>query len=156
METYRVGVQRSTNRDTTVWFRHFLLTLVTYVVAGVMHATFWPSLGSESIARRILSGAVWAAAFTWTISKFGYGLGSYYDLVVSENEITAQYAVAFKTVHKGRVRTILERGRWLSNRPGMVASERGKLGAWFWGGVFIPRDLPDYDRPGETVLSWRA
>ncbi len=58
--------------------------------------------------------------------------------------------------HRGKVRTILERGRWLSNRPGIVASERGKLGAWFWGGVFIPQDLPEYERLKETILSWRA
>lgn len=149
-------MQRSTDRGTAAWFRRFLLNLVIYVAVGVMLTKFWPSLSSESIPRRIFSGAVWAGAFTWTISKFGYGLGSHYDLVVGEDEITAQYAVAFKTVHKGRVRTILERGRWLSNRPGIVASERGKLGAWFWGGVFIPQDLPEYEHLREMILSWRA
>ena len=156
METYRVGVQRSTDRDTAAWFWRFLLNLVIYVAVGVMLTKLWPSLGSESIPRRIFSGVVWATAFTWAISKFRYGLGSHYDLVVDEDEITAQYAIAFKTVHKGRVRTILERGRWLSNRPGIVASERGKLGAWFRGGVFIPQDFPEYERLKEMILSWRA
>ena len=149
-------MQRSTDRGTAAWFRRFLLSFVIYVAVGVILTKFWPTLGSESIPRRIISGAVWAAAFTWAASKFGNKLDLPYELVVRDDEITAQYAIAFKTIHRGKVRTILERGRWLSHRPGIVASERGKLGAWMWGGVFIPQDLPEYERLRDMILSWRA
>lgn len=153
---YRVGAPLNAKRGASAWFRRFLPLFFIYVAVRVLLDRFWPGPSSESILRAIISGAVWAAAFTLAVSEFGNKLMLHYDLVVSEDEITAQYAIAFKTVHRGKVRTILERGRWLSNRPGIVASERGKLGAWMWGGVFIPQDLPEYERIKETILSWRA
>ena len=156
MATYRVGALPNPERGASAWFRRFLPLFFIYVAIRVLLDRLWPGPSSESVLRATISGAVWAAAFTLAVSKFGSKLGLHYDLVVSEDEITAKYAIAFKTVHKGKVRTILERGRWLLNRPGIVASERGQLGAWLWGGVFIPQDLPEYERLRETILSWKA
>lgn len=156
METYRVGAPPNPERGAAAWFRRFLPLFFIYVGIRLLLDRFWHGTSSESVLRAIISGAIWAAAFTWAAIKFGNKLGLHYDLVVRDDEITAQYAIAFKTIHRGKVRTILERGRWLSNRPGIVASERSKLGVWFWGGVFIPQDLPEYDRLRDMILSWRA
>lgn len=59
------------------------------------------------------------------------------------------------TVRKGRVRTIFEIQATAFSPGGLALSERSRLGARFWGCVFLPRELAEYDDLRRVVESWR-
>jgi hypothetical protein len=61
-----------------------------------------------------------------------------------------------KTVSAGKVRTIHEIRNKLGMPAGLAASERSGLGAWMWGGVYIPYTLPEYAQLKALVESWKA
>jgi len=54
-----------------------------------------------------------------------------------------------RTVRRGEVKTMIER------RNGLFLSERGRIGAFFWGGIFIPRTFPEYDELKCLTESWK-
>jgi hypothetical protein len=61
-----------------------------------------------------------------------------------------------RTVSAGKVRTIREiKGRF-GGPGGLVASERTGWRAWMWGGIFVPRTLPEYEQLKALVEGWRA
>jgi hypothetical protein len=54
------------------------------------------------------------------------------------------------TVHKGKVRTILERKR------GVIVSEHGLWRTRWSGGVWIPKALPEYEHLKSVAETWKA
>lgn len=61
-----------------------------------------------------------------------------------------------KTVSAGNVRFIREINGKSRTPKGLLASEQTRLGAWMWGGIYIPATLPEYERLKSLVESWRA
>ena len=61
-----------------------------------------------------------------------------------------------KTVAAGKVRTIREINGRLGMPGGLAASERSGLGTWMLGGIYIPKNLPEYEQLRALVESWRA
>jgi hypothetical protein len=79
-----------------------------------------------------------------------------YTLVVSDDSITVVYPTSEKTVRKAEVKTVSEtRGNTL--RGGALRiSKYGRLGTWFWGCIWIPKALPEYESIKALALSWRG
>lgn len=70
------------------------------------------------------------------------------EIVVTEKEIRGVTPTSFRTVRKGHVRTISER------RGGVLVSERTRFGLFLWGGLWIPKTLPEYEHVRALVESW--
>ena len=60
-----------------------------------------------------------------------------------------------KTVTAGKVRTIREIKGKLGASSGLIASEQTDWKAWMWGGIFIPKTLPEYENLKALVESWQ-
>jgi hypothetical protein len=78
-----------------------------------------------------------------------------YQLIVDDEEIRAtnfrQNNFLFtRGVHRGKVRTIVEKER------GLLISRHGRIGTFWWGGVWIPKQLADYEYLKRLAASWQA
>jgi hypothetical protein len=71
------------------------------------------------------------------------------------DDITAR--VRWRKVRTGHVRYLREFGSKFLQGPRLELSERGPLGARFFGGVVVvPKGLPDYEQIKKQVSTWMA
>ena len=62
----------------------------------------------------------------------------------------------FRKVHRGQIKTIRE---WKTNflrDGGLMLSDRGRFGTLMWGGVWIPRTLPEYEYLKNVAEMWKT
>ena len=101
----------------------------------------------------------WGVAMAFTPKKFPSG-----KLLVDGQSITSvieytgwmKWYRIRKIASAGKIRTIREISGRLGAPGGLAASERSGWGAWMFGGVYIPRTLPEYEQLKALVESWRA
>lgn len=95
---------------------------------------------------------------------FGLSGPSGYKVIVDGDTITGvtQYAgwrkwlVWRRTVHKGKLRTILDLKSRSGAPRGVILSERNRFGSWIIGSVYIPNTLPEYEDIRRLAKSWLA
>jgi hypothetical protein len=136
-----------------------------YFVAMFAWTFFWPT---PFEAREGLSWMALKAAFIGLF--WGVGMTFWSErlpnrkLIVEDESITnvVEYTGWMKwykirrTVSAGKVRTIREIKPRLGMPGGLAASERTGFGAWMWGGIYIPKTLPEYEQLKALVESWRT
>jgi len=87
-----------------------------------------------------------------------------YKLLVDEESMTGvsertgwmSWFVIRKKVRKSKVRTIFQIKANAYQRGGLAVSERSMFGARMLGCVFLPMELPEYDKLRRLVESWRS
>jgi hypothetical protein len=82
---------------------------------------------------------------TW---RFGFNRGGVVDVevTVDGDELGVLHTNgAVREVCLNKVRTFVEKRENLLQDGGMLLSERSRLGTFLWGGVWIPRELPEYE-----------
>ena len=128
----------------------------------------WPSSGEKatdplSIALQGgLTAVIWGAlmVFATPISRISRN----YKLLVDEESITAvidgtglgRWCTLRRTIRKGKVRTIFGIAGRFGGLRGIGVSERSRLGSRFWGFVFLPESMPEYESLKNVVEGWRA
>jgi hypothetical protein len=111
----------------------------------------WTSPHSrESIPRTIADGVidVGAFAFVWLWDE-EKRRGKKYKLIVDEDQMSHRF-VTSKSVRRGKVMTVIER------RRGLLVSEHGQFGTHWFGGVWIPKQLPEYESLKLLAISWKS
>jgi hypothetical protein len=78
-----------------------------------------------------------------------------YQIVVEEDEITTRNFNSYnrmfsKTIRRGEIRTVVEK------KQGLLISSRGRVATSFLGGIWIPKQLADYEYLKRLILNWRA
>jgi hypothetical protein len=78
-----------------------------------------------------------------------------YQIVVEEDEITTRNfnshnRMFSKTIRRGEIRTVVEQ------KQGLLISSRGRVATSFFGGIWIPKQLADYEYLKRLILNWRA
>ena len=80
-----------------------------------------------------------------------------YSLTVTENKIAATGpASPFETaVSRGEIRSIIPMNGNCFYGAGLLISERSRFGTWLWGGVWVPKELPEYEYVRDLAESWK-
>jgi len=139
-----------------------------YFVIWFTWTLLWPSSGEKArdpLSIAIQGGVIaviWGAfmVFATPISRTNRN----YKLLVEEESITGvtdgtglgRWCTLRRTIRKGKVRTIFGIAGRLGGLRGISASERSRLGAWFWGFVFLPESMPEYEHLKNVLGGWRA
>lgn len=124
----------------------------------------WPIGGRQSLPMSFLDSILFAfvcaigvgAVFLFLLR--GQKLEQY-ELIVDGDGMQSKspFPVLFKysnfsgRIHRGQVRTIVER------KCGLIVSERNRFGTWFFGGgVWIPKQLPEYESLKLLAIGWKS
>jgi len=116
-----------------------------YYIVHVANERVWapaharPSLTSNLILTAVQT-ALFSCALVWLLDRRVAAV----EIYVDDDTIS----VRGQSVHRGQVRTVIER------RAGVMLSERGRLATLFFGGVWIPRQLPAYEHLKNLGKSW--
>jgi hypothetical protein len=111
---------------------------------------FWPiTHNKSSVAWMVLSAVMNAALLAIVITWRTRRQLATYKVFVDDEQIVRRQAIFDQCVRKGTVRTIVER------KTGMLVSSKGRVWTFFWGGLWIPRVLPEYGLLKNLVTSWK-
>jgi hypothetical protein len=141
-----------------------LLMATVYFVLMLAWTYLWPSSHEmrESLYQIVLKAAfvslLWGVTMTFWPKKIPNC-----KLLVEDQSITSvieytgwmKWYKLRKTISAGKVRTIREINGKLGVPGGLAASDRSGWGAWMWGGIYIPKTLPEYERLKALVESWK-
>src|SRR5579863_2775160 len=132
------------------------------VVAGVLFAALqmllsflWPSSAppqrlADSI-RAIIGGIVFGPSFVLIMRRT-----LTYEVSVSADSVTQQGFGIRRSVRREEARTITESSGSAFSVPALRISRHGRLGTWFWGCIWIPKAIPEYEYIRELALGWKA
>ena len=113
----------------------------------------WPAHGeSGSILGMVFTAIFWGLVMSKT---FVFRKAASYQILVDEDEISAKNFksmnwLSSRTIRRLQVRTVIEK------REGLIISRYNRVGTFFWGGIWIPKQLADYEYLKRMVTSWRA
>jgi hypothetical protein len=79
-----------------------------------------------------------------------------YKVVVTDDSITAVHPMYKRSVRKSEVKTVAESEGSVWIAPSLRISKYGRFGTWFWGYVWIPKALPEYDSIRKLALIWQG
>ena|SRR5216683_2392264 len=126
-----VGLDMAFNLLGSPWMSssHVSVEFVEAVLGGVIFAFFF-----DALMRRNLD----------------------YKVVVSDDCITAVHPRYKRSVQKSEVKTVAESDGNVLAAPSLRISKYGRLGTWFWGGIWIPKALPEYEYLRNLALTWKG
>jgi hypothetical protein len=117
---------------------------------------FWPaSHRIKSLAGSAIRALVWSALMI-VFGFFSSRRRQRYDVTVDGDLIVGKGLGGSRKVHRGEIRTIIERRPNFLTDGGLMLSERGRFGMFMWGGVWIPRALPEYEYLKSVAEMWKA
>lgn len=147
------------------------LTLSVLIMAAVYFVLMfawnylWPSRYEARESLYLIALKVGLVSLFWGLGMtFWLPKSPKCKLVVDDQSITSVFEYTGwmkwykirKTVSAGKIRTIREINGSFGASGGLAASEQTRLGAWMWGGIYIPKTLPEYERLKALVESWEA
>jgi hypothetical protein len=99
----------------------------------------------------VISGVVGALlAEVWEVARtFPY------TLAVSDDCIRVVYPSREKSFRKDEIKLVTETEGNAFRVAGLEISKYGRLGTRFWGGILIPKTIPEYESVRRLALSWR-
>jgi hypothetical protein len=119
----------------------------------------WPSMASghvlEDVLEDIIAVGISSIIFAFWFVKFTKR-NLNYRVVISDDCITAVHPLYERSVRRNEVKTVVESSGSFWTAPSLRISKYGRLGTWFWGGIWIPRALPEYDSVKNLALSWQG
>lgn len=160
MEIYNVDLGEalgSKYRRTRMFFIVFACTAPIYFALEWL----WPRHNpaphvTEMVIQAIIFSLVMSAALPsrtrWlSITKSWAN----YQIVVEEDEITTRKFNSYnrmfsKTIRRGEIRTVVEK------KQGLLISSRDRVATFVFGGIWIPKQLADYEYLKRLMLNWRA
>jgi hypothetical protein len=121
---------------------HFLLGLV------------WPTSTSITgkLTESLFSGLFFALIVFFVVQRPSMN----YDLIVSDESISAVNSWFERSVHRDEIRTMKEITASAITPPGLRISKLGKIGTFLWGCVWIPKSLPEYEAIKSLAQNWKS
>ena len=80
-----------------------------------------------------------------------------YDLEVDDSEIRMRggaLELGNRKVRRGRIRYFHESRGNMMREAGLRVSERGRIGSFFSGYVWVPASLPEYEQVKARAMAW--
>ena len=129
---------------------------------GILSAT--PSETSSGLRTLAVDSGIFSVVLTLVMVFFKSPRVPSYKLLVDEESITGvtefagwmPWFVQRTTVRRSRVRTIREIKATTVHSGGLLISERSMFGARMLGGVFLSKDLPEYDDLLQLLEGWQS
>jgi hypothetical protein len=138
-------------------FRRFLAMFAifgpVYFAIEFAFEWLWPvHRGRDRTFGMAIQAVLWGFAMSIT---FSFRKGAHYQIIVDEDEISTKNfksmnRLSSRTIPRSQVRTLIEK------RNGLMISRHNRVGAFFWGGIWIPKQLADYEYLKRLVSSWKV
>ena len=130
-----------------------LLTLEVSIYFAALLATHW--LWHWNPESRTLGLFLQSILFGFVMSIMFYFLRpARYQILVDDEEMSTDFNsrnhLFSRTVRRGEVKTLIQR------RHGLLISQHNRIGTYFWGGVWVPKELADYEYLKRLAISWKA
>src|ERR1700688_3033905 len=109
--------------------------------------THWPG----DFIRPIIGGVIFGPLFVLLMRRM-----LTYKVDVSADCITSTRSGFRRSVRRGEAKTITETSGSALVAPALRISKHGRLGTWFWGCIWIPKAVPEYEYVRDLVISWKA
>lgn len=122
----------------------------TLIAAFVFHRWWFPQTAFET-GERFLDAIV-AAGIFFTFDS----VRRKYDIEVTDEAISTRnrrYS-GDRKVQRGRIRYLREQRGTILREPGLRLSEHGAIRRFFFGYVWIPAELPQYEEIKSKAFSW--
>ncbi len=126
-----------------------LLSGGLFGVIEVIGHFLWPSLYSGRLVDFFISVIIFAGVtMAFDMRKFDY------KVFVSDDCITTGRNRYQRSVRKNEVKTVTECDGNVLLAPSLRISKYGWFGTWLWGGIWIPKALPEHTSIRDLALSW--
>jgi hypothetical protein len=110
----------------------------------------WPSLFSGPLAEFFISAIIFAfVSMAFDARKFNY------KVLVSDDCITTVHSRYQRSVRKNEVKMVTESEGSVLLPPSLRISKYGWFRTWLWGGIWIPKALPECTAIRDLALSWK-
>jgi hypothetical protein len=127
-----------------------LLSGGLFGVFGVIGHFLWPSFFSGTLIDFFISAIIVAfLSIAFDARKFDY------KVFVSDDSITTVRFRRHRSVRKNEVKMVIESEGNVLFAPSLRISKYGWFGTWFWGGIWIPKALPECTAIRDLALSWK-
>ncbi len=137
--------------------RKVILFLIT-AGAGAAFRLITSSGSSGHLLRNSIEALV-AAVFGGIISLRVSPRLTTYTVVVSDDCVTCawdSWLLPRRAIRKEQAKTIVETSAGILRAPGLRISKYGSVGTWFWGCVWIPKAIPEYEYARSLIFNWSA
>lgn len=129
----------------------FLLYAVGYF--AVEWATHWlwhRDSDSGSAFGMLVTAILWATIMSTVFSSLK---PAEYQIMVDEEQIRTGNFKSWnqlfsRSIHRSEVKTLIER------KNGLLISRHNRIGTFLWGGIWIPKQLADYEYLKRMVSGW--
>jgi hypothetical protein len=121
---------------------------------------FWPRHATPSVTGMVFQAIFFSLVMSAVQSSRTGWLSvsrswANYQIVVEEDEITTRNFNSYnrmlsRTVRRTEIRTVVEK------KQGLLISSRGRVATFFFGGIWIPKQLANYEDLQRLILNWRA
>jgi len=127
-----------------------LLSAGLFGAIGVIWRFLWPSLFSGPLLWVVITAVIFGIlGVLFDTRKFNY------KVFVSDDCITAAHSRYQRSVRKNEVKTVTESDGNVLLPPSLRISKYGRFGTWVWGGIWIPKALPECAAIRDLALSWK-
>ena len=110
----------------------------------------WPSLFSGPLLGVVISAIIFGfLGAVFDTRKFNY------KVFVSDDCITVVHSWYQRSVRKNEVKMVTESEGNVLLPPSLRISKYGWFGTWLWGGIWIPKALPECAAIRDLALSWK-
>jgi hypothetical protein len=127
-----------------------------FAAAEITTNALGPSWLSSGHPLEDIVGAVISSVFFAFVSLALIKRNLSYKVVVSEESITGVHLWFTRSVRKNEVKTVAESEGNVLTAPSLRISKYGRFGTWFWGCIWIPKALPEYESLKKLALSWQG
>jgi len=154
MKTYRVTSELAgfTRK------RMFLRVLLAAGVFAALYVLLWTPWSSPShllmdFSRAVISGVIFGLLFVLLLKRY-----LTYEVIVSDDYITAAHPFPWseRSIRRDELKSVWETHGNVFIAPALRISKYGRFGTWFWGGIWIPKALPEYEVIRDLALSWKV
>jgi membrane-bound metal-dependent hydrolase YbcI (DUF457 family) len=111
----------------------------------------WPrDRNSASALGMLVTAVIWATLMSTVFSSLR---PVEYQIMVDEDEISTGNFKSWnqlfsRSIHRGEVKTVIER------KKGLLISRHNRIGTFLWGGIWIPKQLDDYEYLKRLISGW--
>jgi hypothetical protein len=117
----------------------------------------WPfSHETRNLPGSLTKALIWSAFMTIFMAVRMSGNRGPYNITVDGDVIVQKGLGGFRKVHRGQIKTLVERKTNFLRDGGLILSDRGRFGVFMWGGVWIPRTLPEYEYLKNVAEMWKT
>ncbi len=149
-----------TDDQKTYRLRSLAGVLIGFAILSVSYFLLdwlWPSSRpARSVARSATTALIFSSVMIVVgVTRSSGRLGEY-SITVDGDLIVGKWSGGLRKVRRGEIRTIVESKTNFLRDGGLLISDRGRFGAFMWGGVWIPRTLPEYEYLKRVAEMWKA